>query len=153
MHIQAANTRIPICSFIMHIQAAVHAYPSVAFSCTCRQQVHTYPFSSFLMHIQAASTHIHISIFLMHIQLQTTNWVSRTTTAAAATARQTDHAQNSCIHCSKEALWNSFIHVRSKTRSSPAEKKLRRPICPLSKKNKTKPPKTQNTKKETAFNS
>jgi RNA processing factor Prp31 len=92
------------------------------------------------MQIQAASTHIHISIFLMHIQLQTTNWVSRTTAAAAATARQTDHAQNSFIHCSKEALWNSFIHVRSKTRSSPAEKKLRRPISPPppQKKKKTK---------------
>jgi hypothetical protein len=101
------------------------------------------------MHMQAASTHIHIPIFLMHIQLQTTNWVSRTTTAAA-TARQTDHAQNSCIHCSKEALCNSFIHVRSKTRSSPAEKKLRRPILPPPTKNKTK-----NTKHkiETAFNS
>jgi hypothetical protein len=43
--------------------------------------------------------------------------------------------------------------VRSKTRSSPAEKKLRRPICPppqkinnQTKPNQTKPPKTQNTK-------
>jgi hypothetical protein len=70
----------------------------------------------------------------MHIQLQKTNWLSRTTTAAAATARQTDHAQNPCIHCSKDTLWNSFIHVRSKIRSSPTEKKLRRPICPSKKK-------------------
>jgi hypothetical protein len=88
------------------------------------------------MHRQAASTHIHISIFFMHIQLQKTNWLSRTTTAeaaaaVAATARQTDHALNPCIHCSKDALWNSFIHVRSKIRSSED------PSAPP-KKNKTK---------------